>query len=1015
MSQAATADRRKLLEDALRRLRETRGRLEAVERARHEPIAVVGAGVRLPGDVEDLDGYWRLLREGTDAVSPFVANPDGLRPPVEERPANGKWAGLLSEVDRFDAEFFGIGANEAARMDPQQRLVLEVAWEAIEDAGLPLDALQSRRTGVFLGLYGSDYLTLQFSEPTEINVYTAPGAAHSIAANRLSYLLDLRGPSLVVDTACSSSLVAVHLACRALRDGDCDMALVGGVNLILSPLSTEVTEKVLPLAPGGRCRTFDAGAEGIVRSEGCAMLVLERDGAARAAGRTVRGLIRGTAVNQDGRTNGLTAPNPRSEQEVVGAALDDGRVSPADVTYIEAHGTGTPLGDPIEFEALRGVYGSGTAPCALGSVKTNLGHLEAAAGIAGLLKALLVLEHDEVPPHLHLERLNPEIDLDGTRLTIPTEPTPLPAAGASRLAAVSSFGFGGTNAHAVLEGPPGAAEPGGDGSTNGSPRRAPVPKHLLPLSARSEGALAELAARYADRLEGTGADETAAVCAAAALRRTHHPQRACTTAADPEGLVAALRDVAATPPSARRTGDPRVAFLFSGQGSQWAGMGRELLEREPVVREEVEACEPMVRELTGISVLEQLRAGADEGTRLNETEVAQMSVGALQLGLAALWRSWGIEPYAVAGHSMGEIIAACAAGVLDREQALELLHLRAGIAERAARGGAMASIARPAEEVEALVDEAGGRVAVAALNGPRSTVVSGEPAAVEAVAARARAAGAKVRTLGVEYGFHSPLLDGCDDELAGVVAHLTPTDGDVALYSTTTGDRVTAADLDGAHWGRNLRRAVLLRPTVAALARDGVSVCVEVGPHPVLLRDVGQTLEREEVRHVAVGSLRRDTPVAKSLDRSLGDLYCAGLDVRWDAVFAQPPGRVALPFYPWQRRRHWLATAAGAGGSAEAPKPAAAPRSLDDLLEYLRGRIAAAAEFDGIDDVPADLPVEALGLDSLTIVEIKNQVERELGIVVPLSALLEGGTPVDLARALLEVLDADAALEPSGS
>jgi acyl transferase domain-containing protein len=1002
MSATRADDRRKLLEDAIRQLQASRARLEEVERARHEPLAVIGAGVRLPGDVDDLGAFWDMLRDGADAVSPLVTSTDGRREPPRERSIDNRWAGQLSNLDAFDAEFFGVGPLEAAHMDPQQRLVLEVAWEAIEDAGLPLERLQERDTGVFLGLYGTDYLTLQLTDPATINAYTGPGGALSIAANRLSYVLDLHGPSLSVDTACSSSLVAVHLACRALRQGDCDLALVGGVNVIASPLSTLITEKVLPLSPTGRCRTFDAGADGIVRAEGCAMLLLQRASAARAGGGRIRGLIRGTAVNQDGRTNGLTAPSPGAQGRLHRQALADAAADPADVVYVEAHGTGTKLGDPIEVQALGEVYGRGATPCAIGSVKANLGHLEAAAGIVGLVKAMLVLEHGHAPPHLHLEQLNPEIDFDATRFHVPTVLTALPRDVRAPLATVSSFGFGGTNAHAVLQAEPAAPQ---------APALAPTDEGLLlALSARSEGALRELVGRYADRLEHCAADAAADLCAAAALRRTHHAHRAAVSAGGRDELVARLRASAATSPRALPSGEQRVAFVFSGQGSQWTGMGRELLEREAVVRDEVADCDAIVRELAGWSVLEQLTA-PEERSRLQETEVAQVAIGALQLGLVALWRSWGVEPYAVAGHSMGEIVAACVAGALDRAQALELLLRRGAIAERAARGGAMVSIGLPAADVEPLLSAAfNGRAAIAAVNGPRSTVVSGERSAVDCVESAAAEHGAPTRRLRVGYGFHSPLLDGCAAELAAAVDHLRARDGAVALYSTVTGARIDARRLDGAHWGRNLRDAVLLRQAIDALARDGVSIFVEVGPHPVLLHDVGETLEKSGARHVAVGSIRRDRPAAATLHGSLADLYRAGLDVRWDAVLAPPRRHVSLPAYPWQRRRHWLAGANGIdaharedGGVGDAPPPSL--ERVVDLALYVRERVAAAAGL-GVEDVAEDLPLEMLGLSSLSIVELRNQVERELGIVVPLAALLGGGTPVDLAGAIVEAVEA---------
>jgi acyl transferase domain-containing protein len=1004
MSDTGADDRRKLLADAMRQLQAARARLEEVERERHEPLAVIGAGVRLPGDVDDLDGFWDMLRDGTDAVSPLVTSSDGRRQPSREPSQDNRWAGQLSNVDAFDAAFFGLGTQEANHMDPQQRLVLEVAWEAMEDAGLALERLQECSTGVFLGLYGTDYLTLQLTDPETINAYTGPGGALSIAANRLSYVLDLHGPSLCVDTACSSSLVAVHLACRALRQGDCDLALVGGVNVIASPLSTLITEKVLPLSPTGRCRSFDAHADGIVRAEGCAMLLLQRSSAARAGRRRIRGLIRGTAVNQDGRTNGLTAPSPQAQRDLHLRALADAAAEPTDVVYVEAHGTGTRLGDPIEVQALSEVYGRGAAPCAIGSAKANLGHLEAAAGVVGLVKAMLFLEHGQAPPHLHLERLNPEIDLGSTRLHVPTALTALPRDVRTPLAAVSSFGLGGTNAHAVLQAEPAVPE---------APALAPSADGLLlALSARSEGALRALAGRYADRLEDGPAGAAADLCAAAALQRTHHAHRAGVSATGRDELVARLRAAAAIGVRTRPS-EQRVAFVFSGQGSQWAGMGRELLEREPVVRREVAACDAIVRELAGWSVLEQLSAPA-ERSRMDATEVAQVAIGALQLGLAALWRSWGVEPHAVAGHSMGEIVAACVGGALERSHALELLLRRAAIAERAARGGAMASIGLPAADVERLLwASVSGGVAIAAVNGPRSTVVSGAPAAVDCVESAAAELGAPTRRLRVGYGFHSPLLDGCDAELAAAVGDIRARDGAVTLYSTVTGARITARQLDGAHWGRNLRDPVLLHPAIDELARDGVSIFVEVGPHPVLLRDIGETLEKVGVRHVAVGSVRRDRPVMSTLHGSLADLYQAGLDIRWESVLAPPRRHVSLPAYPWQRRRHWLDGTNGPQPHGDGDAVAVAPpaEQVVDLARYVRERVAAAAGL-AIEDVAEDLPLELLGLSSLSVVELRNQIERELGIVVPLAALLGGGTPEDLAAAIVEAVESTDAAEP---
>ncbi|UGT42566.1 acyltransferase domain-containing protein [Nocardia yamanashiensis] len=1001
--QQPSTGQRELLEQALRELREARRRLDIAEQARHRPVAVLGMGVRMPGDANSPDQLWDLFSSGTDTVSTLRISEDGRRGRTATA-VDGKWASLLSEIDKFDAGFFGISSDEADHMDPQQRLFLEVAWEAIEDAGITLRELQSRRVGVFLGLYGTDYVGLQFQDPSRLTAYTAPGGAHSMAANRVSYLLDLRGPSIAVDTACSSSLVAVHLATKAVRNGDCDLAIVGGVNVILSPLSTLVTEKVLPLAPSGRCRTFDAAADGIVRAEGCGVVLLGTADEAGAPGRRARALIRGTATGHNGRANGLTAPNPKAQADLLRAALADGKVDAAQVRYIEAHGTGTILGDPIEVEALREVYGREGARCAMGSAKTNFGHQEAAAGITGLIKSILVLEHREVPPHLHFRSLNPEIELEGTRLFIPTESAAIETEGEPLCAAVSSFGFGGANAHVVLQEPPVATQ-----ELQGKP--AATRPLVLPLSARSIGALRVLASRYADLIE-RGPEHAADICAAAALSRDHHRIRRCVDAESAAELVRALRRPFLAAESLG-PGTPRVAFVFSGQGNQWAEMGRELMAAEPVVKQVIENCDEIVGRRAGWSIIEQLHA-PQASTGLDRTETAQICVAAVQLGLDALWRSWGVRPTAVVGHSMGEIIALCAAGALDLEQAFELLLRRAAVCEAAARGGAMASVELPESEVLELVKPMSDRVGIAAVNGPHATVIAGESEAVAAILAAAAARGIRGKRLPGNYGFHSPLLNDSAALLGMNLPVPRGASGSISIYSTVTGQRLDPTQLDPAHWHENLRNPVRFAQAITAAARDGATVFVEIGPHPVLLRHIGETLEDLGFEHREVGSLHRNRTGFRY--ESLARMYEVGLTVDWRAFADHPAVPITLPTYPWQYSRHWLQwldtdDSARADEAVPDPTPTivlppTTGERVDVVVGYIRERLAQVLEVDDVDVVPMDVRVEDLDLDSLVIVELKNRAEQDLGVRVPLAPLLEGGTPIELATAIVASLEA---------
>ncbi|WP_394845472.1 SDR family NAD(P)-dependent oxidoreductase [Pendulispora brunnea] len=869
-----------------------------------EPIAIVGMACRFPGGADDPQSFWRLLVEGVDTVTEIPASrwPEGSRP----KGAPGtQWAALLDSVDGFDADFFGISPREAVGIDPQHRLLLELTWEALEDAHVVPARLDGSRTGVFVGVMGQDYNLRTLARPaSELDVYSSTGNGSSFAAGRISYVFGLQGPCLAVDTACSSSLVAVHLACQSLRHGESQLALAAGVNLILSPLSMEVVARTQALSPDGRCRTFDARANGFVRGEGGAVLVLERLSDAQAAGHRVWAVIRGSATNQDGRSTGLTAPNVLSQQELLTQALRSAGLEGHEVGYVEAHGTGTSLGDPIEHEALKAVLGrpreNGTS-CALGSVKTNLGHLEAAAGIAGLIKAVLSLEHELIPPHLHFETLNPRMSLEDTPFVIPTEARPWKK-GPPRVAGISSFGLSGVNAHVLIEEPPAVDTPAGSEE---------AACFLLPLSAKSPAALSALAQAYAAHLGDPHAPSLKDVCHTAGTQRTHHAHRLAVVASSPAEMserLAALARGESRPHCSLggRRVDGACVFVFPGQGSQWVGMGRRLLEREPVFRGALEACDAALRPWVGGGLLEALLS-PELPELLERVEYVQPMLFAMQVALAAQWRAWGLEPRAVVGHSMGEVAAAHVAGVLSLEDAAAILGVRsAAVATMQGQGG-MALVELPRDEAERRLHGLEDRLAVAAHNGPRTCLLSGALEDLEALLARLEGEGVFCRRVKVTYASHSPQMDALAPGLRDRLAKLAPTEAKVPMLSTVTGEWVQGSELGPEYWIRNLREPVRFWDAAQRLEREGHRIFVEVSAHPVLVPSLEDGFSSQARTTAVFPTLRRDEDERASMLATLGSLYTSGQSLpfaRWSGAGASPVR--GLPRYPWQRERFWI-------------------------------------------------------------------------------------------------------------
>ncbi|WP_329524781.1 type I polyketide synthase [Streptomyces sp. NBC_01462] len=986
----------------------------------HEPVAVVGLACRLPG-ASGPDAYWRLLAEGRSAITDA---PEDRRTgaPHDDAFTTGRGTtipyrgGFIDAPADFDAAFFGISPREAEAMDPQARLVLELGWEALEHAALPVTGLP-HATGVFVGADVSDYAALVHRQGSEaVGHHTATGLNRGLIAGRLSYALGVSGPSLTVDSAQSSSLVAVQLACDSLRAGDCELALAGGVHLNLTPESTLALAEFGGLSPDGLCHTFDARANGFVRGEGAGFVVLKPLARALADGDRIHAVIRGGAVNNDGTGATLTTPDAAAQQAAIRSACARAGVAPGSIDYVELHGTGTRVGDPVEAAALGAAVGTHPdrrAPLAVGSVKTNIGHLEGAAGIAGLLKVVLCLAHGQLVPSLNHTTPNPAIDLDelGLRVQLETTEWTAPDPGRPLRAGVSSFGMGGTNAHLVLEQAPPRTPPAPRAADTARPAGTERPVVPWLLSARSPealhaqtGRLAAHPAAHADPID---------VGWSLLTTRTPLEYRAVGAATDSTGILRHL--TAAIPPGPAGGSLDRPVFVFPGQGSQWAGMADELMTTAPAFADRIAECEAALAPHVDWSLSAVLRgdAGAPSLDR-SDVEVVQPVLWAVMVSLAALWRAHGVRPAAVVGHSQGEIAAACVAGALSLEDGALAVAQRskALIALKGLSG--MMSVALPEPQARTLIAAWDGRVAVAAVNGPSSVVVSGDTTALDELTAEAEHRGVRVRRIDVDYASHSAHVEAVQDEVLRLLAPLTPRTPEIPFLSTVTGDWLRDARTDAAYWYANLRRPVLLEPAVRTLAAAGHTVFVEVSPHPVLTTPVRETAEAaaDHAEHTVVtGTLRRNDGGLTRFYTSLGELWTRGADVDWTPAFtAHQPRTVDLPTYAFQRRRHWIDATPGtpahprtapAAPAHQAPTPATGTGTgTGDSLRLVRESAALILGHTDADAIDPARSFKDLGFDSVTVVELCDRLNRAAGLRLPATVVYEHPTPARLARHL---------------
>ncbi|MBC3988897.1 acyltransferase domain-containing protein, partial [Streptomyces sp. AC563] len=913
---------RDYLKRATASLHETRQELKELKDRDREPIAIVGMGCRYPGGVESPEDLWELVASGTDAISTFPVDrgwDEDLYDPDPEKPGKSytREGGFLHDANGFDASFFGMSPREALATDPQQRLLLETSWEALERAGIDPASARGSRTGVFVGVMYNDYGSRIQAIPEGLEGHLGNGSAGSVASGRISYTFGFEGPAVTVDTACSSSLVALQLAVQALRKGDCSLALAGGVAMMATPGVFIEFSRLRGLAADGRCKSFSNAADGTGWSEGAGVLLLERLSDAQRNGHQVLAVVRGAAVNQDGASSRLTAPNGPSQQRVIRDALRNAGLSAADVDAVEAHGTGTPLGDPIEAQALLATYGKERSgadrPLWLGSFKSNVGHTQAAAGVGGVIKMVMAMRHGVLPKTLHVGEPSEHVDWSAGAVSLLTESTPWPETGERRRAGVSSFGVSGTNAHVILEQAP-EAEPAGDSEAEVTD--GPV---AWVVSGRSQEGLRAQAERLREFVAERPELDAADVARSLVLTRSVLEHRAVLVGRDRDTLLSGLSAV--TEKSARpgvvvgeSTPPGRSVFVFPGQGAQWVGMAVGLLDSSPVFAQAVAECEAALSAYVDWSLTDVLR-GAEGAPGYDRVDVVQPVLFAVMVSLARLWRSVGVVPDAVMGHSQGEIAAACVAGALSLEDAAKVVALRSrAIAGGLAGRGGMVSVGLPVDQARERIAGWDGAISVAAVNGPGSVVVAGDPGALDEMVAELEGEEVRVRRVPVDYASHSAHVESIRGELLKVLSGLEPRSSEVPFYSTVSGELVDTAGLDAEYWYRNLRQTVELEATTRTLLGTGHGVFIEVSPHPVLTLPVQQTVEAVETQAVVVGTLRRDEGGLERFLTSVAEVFVNGAEVDWATVLKGRGGRqVDLPTYAFQRERFWLDAPAGVG------------------------------------------------------------------------------------------------------
>jgi acyl transferase domain-containing protein len=965
-----------------------------------EPIAIIGIGCRFP-KAQNPEAFWQLLLDGVDAITEV---------PSERWYADSnthiRWGGFLEQVDRFDPGFFGISPREAQSIDPQQRLLLEVAWETLENAGLNPKKLAGSQTGVFIGVTNVDYHRLVCKEFSNLGPYSGTGTSNSIAANRLSYFLDLRGPSVAIDTACSSSLVALHLACQSLHSGESDLCLTGGVNLIISPEPSIIFSQAGMMAADGRCKTFDASANGYVRGEGCGIVALKRLKDALRDGDNIQAIIKGSAVNQDGLSNGITAPNGPAQQAVIRQALLNAGVQPAEISYIEAHGTGTSLGDPIEVNSLKTVLKQGRSqdsPCWIGSVKTNIGHLESAAGIAGLIKTILSLQHREIPPHLHLNQINKYISLEETPFAIAKERQPWTARTNRRLAGVSGFGFGGTNCHVILEEAPIQLSVTSD-------QLSVKTHHIFTLSAKSDRALQELARRYEEFLGLHQEACLADICFTVNTGRSHFDRRLCAVVQSTAQLQKALAafvagkevdGLASSQINSKKRS--KIAFLFTGQGSQYLGMGRHLYETQPIFRQTLDRCDEILRPYLDKPLLEILYSPqADEKARaaIDETVYTQPALFALEYSLVELWKSWGIIPDAVMGHSVGEYVAATVAGVFSLEDGLKLIAQRASLMQSLPQDGRMVAVFADEATVSAVIQSYGDEVSIAAINSPKNIVISGAHRAIEAVAITLEAQGIETRPLTVSHAFHSPLMEPILNEFEEKASQISFQTPNMPLISNLTGQIIQPGDIpDANYWRSHARKAVRFIDGLNTLFEQGYELFLEIGSKPIL-SSLGKRCQQSEGA-VWLSSLLPTKNDWQVLLESLSALYLRGFEIDWQEL-DRDRKRLSLPTYPFQRKPYWIQPGNVSMNDKISDLEVSEPqrdrdreaKHQDKILTNLRSIVANLLKVEPVElDIHA--PFLEMGADSIVIVDAVRVIEKTYEIKIAIRQFFEELTTID--------------------